>query len=41
MIVDDFIAGAEVVMLVVLFAIWRLMVAAIVEAASFALVMCQ
>ena len=41
MIVDDFIAGAEVVMLVVLLAIWRLMVAAMVEAASFALVMCQ
>jgi len=38
---DGRIAGAEIVMLVVLLAIWRLMVAAIVEAASFALVVCQ
>ena len=38
---DGRIAGAEVVMLVVLLALWRLMVAAMVEAASFALVMCQ
>ena len=41
MIVDGYIAGADIVMLVVLLAIWRLMVAAMVEAASFALVMCQ
>ena len=38
---DGRIAGAEIAMLVVLLAIWRLIVAAIVEAASFALVMCQ
>lgn len=41
MIVDGRMIGAEVALLVVLLAIWRLMVAAMVEAASFALVMCQ
>lgn len=41
MTVDGRMIGAEVVMLVVLLALWRLMVAAMVEAASFALVMCQ
>ena len=34
-------AGAEVVMVLAILALWRLMVAAMVKAASFALVMCQ
>ena len=39
---DYRIAGTEIVLtLVVLLALWRLMVAAMVEAAIFALVMCQ
>ena len=38
---DYRIAGTEIVLTLVLLAVWRLMVAAMVEAASFALVMCQ
>ena len=41
MIVDGRMIGTEIVLTLVLLAVWRLMVAAMVEAASFALVMCQ
>lgn len=38
---DGRIAGVEIVMLVVLLAIWRLMVGVLADVMSFALVACQ